>query len=232
MPAPISVIIPTLQAAGQIGPCIAALTEGLGKGLIRELILADGGSRDGIADLADMLGAKLVTSPPGRGGQLRAGIAQARGAWLLVLHADTVPEPGWSAAVAEHLHHHPQMAGYFRLRFDAAGLAPRLVAGWANLRARLIGLPYGDQGLLIPRALHDAVGGYPDIPLMEDVSLARALRGRLRMLPATAVTSAARYLREGWVRQGLRNWGLLLRYLAGVSPARLAAAYDRPRTNG
>lgn len=124
-----------------------------------------------------------------------------------------------------HIAGHRDKAGYFRLAFRATGLAPAVVARWANLRAAALGLPYGDQGLLISRDLLARIGGIPDLPLMEDVALARALRGRLRALPATARTSAARYERDGWLRRSLTNGGTLLRYLTGTPPERLVARY-------
>ncbi|HSF96811.1 MAG TPA: TIGR04283 family arsenosugar biosynthesis glycosyltransferase [Thermohalobaculum sp.] len=230
MSAPVSVVIPTWQAANSIGPCLAALTEGLMEGLIAELILADGGSDDAIAEIAEAAGARLVVAPRGRGRQLAAGAEAARGAWLLFLHADTVLAPGWAAAVLAHMNRHPDRAGYFALRFDAAGLAPRLVAGWANLRARLFGLPYGDQGLLVSRALYAQSGGYPEIPLMEDVALARRLgRRRLARIGAEVVTSAERYARDGWLRRGWRNLTTLALYFLGMSPERLAERYGRGR---
>jgi hypothetical protein len=225
MRAPVSVVIPTLDAAHRIGPCLAALAEGLGEGLVRELVIADGGSTDAIGAVAQAAGARLVPAPRGRGSQLAAGAAAAGGPWLLFLHADSVPGTGWPAAVRRHMSRHPGRAGYFDLVFDAEGLWPRLFAGWANLRARSFGLPWGDQGLLIPRALYAAAGGYPPVPLMEDVALSRALAGRLVPLGCAIVTSAERYRREGWVRRGLRNQGLLLRYALGVPPERLAARY-------
>jgi GT2 family glycosyltransferase len=283
MRAPVSVIIPTLNAAGELPGCLAALGEGLQEGLIREVVITDGGSTDATPDIAEAAGAVWVgpapsaaglgpgwnRAPPSplggegwgegdmpqagaRGAQLRRGAGAAGGAWLLFLHADTWLAPGWTAAVLHHLAR-SQEAAWFRLAFrtDApggrppwqgeggarsggadearlAGPMPGLVAGWANLRARA-GLPYGDQGLLLPRSIYDAVGGYPELPLMEDVAMARRLRGRLRGLPAVAETSAARYLERGWLRQGGGNLWRLARYLAGADPARLAEAYGRPR---
>jgi rSAM/selenodomain-associated transferase 2 len=224
MAAPVSVIIPTLNAQADLSACLAALVEGLDAGLITELIVSDGGSTDDTAVLAEAWGAEMVTGPASRGGQLRRGCAAARGSWCLVLHADTVLAPGWSAAVAAHLAQ--DRAGYFKLRFDRGG---RFVAGWANLRARLFGLPYGDQGLLIRRDLYDRIGGYRDQPLMEDVAIARALRGQLIAIDAAAVTSAAKYRRQGWLRRGARNLWTLLRYLAGADPHALAKSYNRPR---
>ena len=153
MPAPISVIIPTLNAADGIGPTLGALTEGLGAGLIREVIISDGGSEDAIAGIAEAWGAEFLQGPPGRGGQLRRAAEQATGAWLLVLHADSAPAPGWTEPVLEHISHGVERAGYFDLRFDAGGLAARLVSGWANLRSRVFGLPfYAGWGLTKDRA--------------------------------------------------------------------------------
>lgn len=225
MPAPISIIIPTLNAADTLGGCLGALMEGLDAGLIRELIVVDGGSSDATGAIAQAWGAEVILSEPSRGGQLRVGCKAAKGPWLLVIHADTVLSEGWSAPVKAHLE--TGKAGWFALRFDARGLAPSIVAGWANLRSRF-GLPYGDQALLMPRALYDQIGGYPDQPLMEDVAIARALRGHLVGLDANAVTSARKYRAQGWIKRGARNLWTLGRYLTGTAPEVLAQAYRRP----
>ncbi len=231
MTAPISIVIPTLNAATVLPGTLAPLVAGVAEGIVRELVVSDGGSTDATCEVAEATGAVVVEGPAGRGGQLRRGAAAARGAWLLFLHADTHLSPDWVGAAAAHLSR-PDTAGYFRLAFRADGLAPRVVAGWANLRADMLGLPYGDQGLLISRALYDHVGGYPDIPLMEDVALARALRGRLCRLPATAETSAARYEAEGWVHRGARNLSTVALYFAGRDPAQLVTRYARgPSSN-
>lgn len=222
MPAPISVVIPTLDAARTLPDTVASLMEGLEAGLIRELVVTDGRSTDGTRDLADEIGAVLVEGPDSRGGQLRRGCAVARGDWIFVLHADTQLAPGWTKAVVRHLR--TGHAGWAHLRFDRGG---RIVAGWANFRSRVFGLPYGDQGLLVPRTLYEEVGGYPDQPLMEDVALARALRGRLRPMAVVAVTSGEKFRRQGWLRRGGRNLWTLVRWAAGVDPNRLAESYRR-----
>lgn len=228
MTAPISVIIPTLNSVHNLGPTLAALSAGLHMGLIHEVIVADGGSSDEIAEVADEIGAKLVVSAAGRGGQMAKAAGIAKGEWLLFLHSDSVLSPEWPEAAIAHFS--SGKAGYFRLKFDASGLAPRLVAGWANLRARWFGLPFGDQGLLLPARLYKKSGGFPDIPLMEDVVLARALRGQLRAIPAQITTSATRYQAEGWVRRGAKNMWLLVRFLLGARPEKLAAVYYKDRT--
>lgn len=225
MRAPISVIIPTLNAEDRLGDCLTALLEGLDAGLIRELIVSDGGSRDATCATAQAWGAEVIDGPASRGGQLMRGCAEARGDWLLVLHADTVLAKGWSNVITAHLP--SNQPAWFQLAFDQTGFAAGAVAKWANLRSGLFGLPYGDQGLLVPRTLYNAVGGYRDQPLMEDVTLARALKGRLRGLPVTAVTSAEKYRRQGWLRRGSRNLWTLARYAAGTSPDALARSYRK-----
>lgn len=225
MRAQISVVVPTLNAEAALAGCLGALMEGLEQGLIRELIVSDGGSDDATGAIAEAWGAEVLHGAASRGGQLRRGVAAAKGDWFLVLHSDTVLSAGWSDAVRAHLPD-KETAGWFRLSFDQSGTAASLVAAWANMRSH-IGLPYGDQGLLIHRDLYDVIGGYPEQPLMEDVSIARRLRGRLRSLDAVAVTSAAKYRRQGWLRRGGRNLLTLLRYLSGTSPEVLAQAYRR-----
>lgn len=224
MPAPISIVIPTLNAEKTLPAALAALMEGLQAGLIRELIVTDGGSTDHTLEIADEAGAEIVAGPPSRGGQLANGCAAAKGDWLLVLHADTVLQDGWSKPVSDHLVTGTPAA--FRLAFRASGFAPTWVSGWANLRSRLFGLPYGDQGLLVPSEMYRKAGGFPDQPLMEDVALARSLRG-ITLLPSSAVTSADRYQRVGWLRRGGRNLWTLTRYFLGADPETLARDYRR-----
>ncbi|SOH92310.1 transferase 2, rSAM/selenodomain-associated [Monaibacterium marinum] len=223
MAAPISIVIPTLNAAANLGPSLSALSDGLFEGLVAELIFADGGSTDSTAEVADEVGARLITAPRGRGTQLAAGCAAAHGEWLLILHADTQLCANWTQAVRDHMNTKPDCAGWFRLRFNTSSPAGRLVAGWANLRARWFGLPYGDQGLLVRKSVYRAAGGYDEVPLMEDVALVRRLR--LSPLDAVANTSAERYERDGWLRRGWRNLTTLALYYVGVSPERLAARY-------
>lgn len=202
------------------------MLEGVDRGIVREVVLSDGGSADGLEAVAEELGAEFVRSARGRGIQLAAGANAAQGEWLMFLHADTRLAAGWSTAVMSHIESWPDSAGFFRLRFDASGAWPTVVAAWANFRSRRLGLPYGDQGLLISRNTYDAVGGYSEIPLMEDVEIARQLKGRLRPLECDAVTRADRYLRDGWLRRGSRNLATLARYLAGTPAKRLLDSYE------
>lgn len=229
MRAPLSVVIPTLNVAALLPQTAEALLTGVTEGMIGELIVSDGGSDDGTLEVARALGAVIVEGPAGRGGQIARGVALARGEWVMILHADTHLGPYWVESVVRHMAGHPGEAGYFRLAFRARGMAPALVAFGANLRSKVLGLPYGDQGLLVQCAVLKDVGGVPEVPLMEDVALARALKGRLRMLEAVAETSAARYKADGWTRRILRNVWTLLRYCAGVRPADLMRGYEGKR---
>ncbi len=224
--APLSIVIPTLNAAEALPATMNALLEGVWEGVVRQVIVSDGGSEDETFRLCEAAGAEWIEGAPGRGGQIARGVSGVQTPWVLILHADTVLEEGWTEAVKAALAH-PDKVHHFQLAFDARGIMPRVVAGWANWRARRFGLPYGDQGMLIHSDLLDAVGGVPALPLMEDVALARALKGRHRQLEVRAVTSAAKFQREGWVRRGARNLTLLARYFAGADPARLAAAYRK-----
>ena len=224
MRAPISVVIPTLNAATALPGCAAALIEGLDAGLIREVVISDGGSSDATLNVAESIGAEVVTGAPSRGGQIRRGCGAAKGDWLLILHADTQLAPGWTTPVAAHLP--TGRPAHFRLAFDATGAGARITAGWANLRSRALKLPFGDQGLLVRADDLRAIGGYPDLPLMEDVAVVRRLGG-LTALPVTARTGFSRYAEEGWLRRGARNLLLQLRYWGGADPSVLAQAYRR-----
>lgn len=224
----ISVIIPTLNAAPVVGRALVSLSPAIIDPILTEVIISDGGSSDDIGEIAEATGARFITGAAGRGRQLAAGAEAARGEWLLFLHADTSLSDDWVEAARLHIGSGPGKAGWFRLAFDAPGFAPKFVAGWANVRSRWLALPYGDQGLLIHRSLYRAAGGFPDIPLMEDVALARALgRRRLSEVGAVARTGADRYAQGGWVRRGARNLLTLTRYFLGASPEALAAAYKK-----
>lgn len=227
MPAPLSIIIPTLNAADGLAATAESLIDGVTEGLTRELIVSDGGSTDETLRVARELGATVIEGTAGRGQQIARGVFAAKAPWMLILHADTRLSPGWTDAVREHMNGDAGKAAYFRLRFDARGLAPAVVARGANLRSRRLGLPYGDQGLLISRRLLKQIGGIPEVALMEDVILADRLKGRLVELDGEAVTSPARYERDGWARRVVRNLWTLGRFRMGASPDALARAYSR-----
>jgi rSAM/selenodomain-associated transferase 2 len=227
MPAPLSIIIPALNAAGDLPLCLESLLPGLEAGLIREVIVVDGGSSDATRAIAGSAGADVVESDAGRGRQLRAGAAAARGEWFLFLHADTALSRDWAERAAAHMGTRPGMAAAFTLKFRSDARAARWLEKRANRRARLMGLPYGDQGLLISRALYREVDGFADVPLMEDVMIVRAIgKKRLVILDAEARTSAAKYERDGWHKRAWNNAWLLTRFLLGAKPEALAKSYS------
>jgi rSAM/selenodomain-associated transferase 2 len=216
----LSVVIPTLNAAAGLAATLSSLAGA------DEVIVADCGSTDDTVAIAARGGVRLIASARGRGTQLAAGAAAATGDWLLFLHADTVLPLGWWEAAAAFAARYPEAAGYFRLRLDDPAPAARRIERLASWRARRLGLPYGDQGLLIPMRLYRALGGYRALPLMEDVDLARRIgRARLHELPLAAVTSASRYRRDGWLRRPLRNLLCLSLWFAGVPPRLIARLY-------
>lgn len=219
----ISVVIPTLNAAASLPACLA----GLRSALVGQVLVADGGSSDDTARVAEAAGAIVLGPlPPSRGGQLSAGCAAAEGAWLMILHADTRLQPDWAAAAGRHMAARPEKAGWFRYALDDPRPVARVWEAGVALRSGL-GLPYGDQGLLISRPLYDRIGGYRDQPLMEDLDLVRRLGPqRLHALKARAVTSAERYRRDGYLRRSARNWRLVAGWLNGADPADLARRYD------
>jgi rSAM/selenodomain-associated transferase 2 len=218
----LSVVIPTLNAAATLGATLAALAEGA-----PEIVVADGGSSDGTVALARGAGCRVVEAPRGRGSQLALGAAAARGDWLLFLHADTRPAPGW-AEMARRFAADPangERAAYFRFTLDDHSPAARRLEVMVAWRCRWLGLPYGDQGLLIAIAFYRALGGFRPLPLMEDVDMVRRIdRRRLVALDHPALTSAARY-RNGYIRRSARNLVCLSLYFAGMAPARIARLY-------
>jgi hypothetical protein len=215
MRAPISVVIPTLNDEQNLPGCLSALIEGLEAGLIRELIVSDGGSTDGTLQIAAETGAQIVTGPASRGGQLQRGCAQAEGDWFLVLHPGSWLSRGWTQQVETAL---ATPAAYWgTLRFRAQGFMPLMTAEWGNLRSKGLSLPYGNQGLLLPGPLYETVGGYADLPEMEDILLARRLRGHLRPLGTEVYADAGAYQAKGWLRTGMSNLLALARYRVGAA---------------
>lgn len=226
-------IIPALNAASGLAAVLEHAAEAERMGLSAGLILADGGSSDATCDIARRAGARIVTGSTGRGAQLAAGAdAAARLArgedWYLFLHADTRLAPGWAGVARAFMEagRNAGQAGYFRFTLDDSSHRARRLERAVSWRSAVLGLPYGDQGLLVRRDAYETLGGYKPWPLFEDVDIVRRLgRRRLAALPARAVTSAEKFQRDGYARRSFKNVFLLTRYFLGESPYRLAKAY-------
>jgi rSAM/selenodomain-associated transferase 2 len=190
----------------------------------------DGGSTDATAAIAARFPqVRLLASPRGRARQMNAGARAARGDVLLFLHADTLLPDGALAAVEAAVGDPGVVAGRFDVRFDNPRPVFRMIAWFMNQRSRWSGISTGDQAIFVRREAFEALGGYPDMPLMEDVELCRRLkrRGRLAALRLRVTTSARKWEREGAVRTILLMWTLRLLYMAGVPPSRLHRWYYR-----
>lgn len=221
----LGVVVPALNAAAGLPATLQSLREGVGS-FDMDILVVDGGSTDDTIAIAEANGARVLTSEPGRGTQLAAGAAQVGGDWLLFVHADTVLDPGWAGELAAFVATARDRAAYFRFRLDDETSAARRVERLVAWRCRMLGLPYGDQGLALSRKLYTAFGGYQDIPLMEDVRLVRRLRRhRLVGLETAAVTSARRYREGGYWRRPARNLFCLLLYFLGLPPRAIRVFY-------
>ncbi|HUC63113.1 MAG TPA: TIGR04283 family arsenosugar biosynthesis glycosyltransferase [Alphaproteobacteria bacterium] len=223
----LSIVIPALDAAAVLGATLESLAQGAAR-LPAEILLVDGGSRDATRAIAIAHGARVIAAEANRGAQLAAGAEVGAAPWLLFLHADTLLEPGWEREVdrfiAPPANH--RRAAAFRLAFDDESAAARRLERLAAWRGRALGLPYGDQGLLIARPFYRSLGGYRPLALMEDVELVRRVgRRRLVFFASRAVTSAARYQEGGWLLRPLRNLLCLTLYFLGVPPRLIARLY-------
>lgn len=232
----ISVIIPTLNAEPGLVRTLTALVPAAVEGIVTEVIIADGGSIDLTCQIADDCGADVVISAPGRGKQLACGASRAKSDWLLFLHADTVLEDDWQRAAVQFMRdvesgRQAPAAGVFEFRLDDSGVRPRLLEALVKARCAVFALPYGDQGLLIQRRLFDSIGGFRDMPIMEDVDIVRRLgRRRIANLKAHATTSAERFQKDGYMARMVRNQVCLALYGVGVPVQRIQAFYGRSRS--
>jgi len=218
----LTIIVPVLNEAAGIETVLAALAPLRSRGV--EIIVVDGGSSDDTIQLAQPLASRVLNAPRGRAAQMNAGAAAASGDALLFLHADTrLPEDA-DRLVLDGLRH--RAWGRFDVSFEEGGLL-RLVAAMMNLRSRVTGIATGDQAMFMTRAAFEAAGGFPAIPLMEDVALSARLKrlGTPVCLAARVTTSGRRWHRHGLWRTILLMWQLRLRYFLGADPARLARAY-------
>ena len=222
----LSVIIPALNEAG----CIQSTLERLQPLRLRghEIILVDGGSTDATPELSQALVDKMLLSPPGRGLQMQAGAAIARGSVLWFLHADCSIPVGADTRILEALQRSHAGWGRFDITFMDSHPLLLCVAWFMNQRARLSGIATGDQGIFVLRTLYEQVGSFPSIPLMEDIRFSRSLKrhGRPCRITQSLVTSPRRWHAHGILRTIVTMWGLRLGYFAGISPERLAKFYS------
>ncbi len=218
----ISVVIPTLNEAVRLAATLANVRTTLPAA---EIIVADGGSTDGTPHLAAGNLTRVFSCARGRGVQLAAGAAQARGEVLLFLHADTHLPADAATHVAAYFARPEVLLGTFRLAFDEGGRFLRACA-WLT-RFDSVFTRFGDQGIVVRRSFYDELGGFPSWPLFEDVELLRRARRVTRVwsFPAEVTTSARRFRRHGVWRQQFRNATMLVRFLAGEPPERLAQEY-------
>ena len=220
-----SVVIPTLNEAGQITKTI----ESASAGQPHEIIIVDGGSTDDTVQRVRKAGVTVIVSAPGRARQMNAGAARATGNILLFLHADTVLPDNWPRFVTETLSRPGIVAGSFALRITEKFFGRHLVEGATNLRSRWFQNPYGDQALFLRRAPFEELGGFADLPIMEDYELNQRLRkrGRIAASSAAAITSGRRWKKLGVVRTTLINKMIITGYHFGVCPHKLARFYRR-----
>lgn len=226
MPGSISIIVPALNEAQWIGQTLDSVREPAGEATV-EWIVVDGGSEDETPRIARARGATVVQAARGRASQMNAGARIARGETLLFLHADTRLRRGFAEEVRRTLDLPGVAAGAFSLRIDSGSRWLRWVERVANWRSRTLQLPYGDQGFFLKAARFRSLGGFPELPLMEDLEMARRARrhGRIAISPLWAVTSARRWERIGVVRATLLNQLFLVAYLLGMPPRRMAEWY-------
>ena len=226
----LSVIVPVLDEAATIHDHLEALAPLRARGA--EVIVADGGSRDDTAVQASDGADRMIVAPRGRASQMNAGAAAAAGDILLFLHADTRLPPGADRLIQDALAAGHRAWGRFDVHIEGTHWLLGVVAALMNRRSRLTGIATGDQALFVGREAFRAVGGYPDIPLMEDVVLSRRLKrlSRPACLTARVTTSGRRWQRNGVVRTILKMWRLRLAFFLGADPRALALAYGyQPR---
>ncbi len=221
----ISIIIPTLNEAHNL-PALQPLL-----GIVRECIVVDGGSTDDTSKVARSLGFQVEECAEGRGPQLNLGAACASAPLLLFLHADTQLPPDFPHAVTNCMANPAAMVGAFRLKVEGGGIVMRAIVRGANLRARFLQLPYGDQALFLRKEVFTELGGFPELPIMEDYVFVRKAkkRGKVVTLPQEVTTSGRRWQRLGAIRTTLVNQLVILAYHLGVPAEKLVSFYRTGR---
>lgn len=223
----ISIIIPTLNEAENIKEAI--VTTQLNTNI--EVIIVDGGSKDDTIEIAQSLNVKVISSSPGRAVQMNAGAVAASGEILLFLHADTRLPTGFDEMIRTALQQPRIVAGAFKLRIDASLLSLRWVEWGVNLRSHFCQMPYGDQAIFLTKEVFQQIGGFPELPIMEDFELMHRLKriGRIVIIPTHVLTSARRWLQKGVFKTTLLNQIVIIAYLLGVSPERIRRWYRREK---
>jgi hypothetical protein len=223
----ISVVIPTLNEAANISETVRRAQNARNV----EVIVVDGGSRDDTADIAGRLGALVLAAEASRARQMNVGAAAATGNILLFLHADTRLPEGYDGLVRGALSQPDTAAGAFALGIDSPLPSLRIMEHVANWRSRFLQKPYGDQAIFLAAETYRTIGGYPDLPIMEDFELARRLKkkGRIIVLPASVTTSARRWLHVGVWKTWFVNQATITAYLLGIAPGTIARFYHREK---
>ena len=221
----VSVIVPVLGDTAAAGAFLTSLNR---RDEV-EVVIVDGGQDAQLdAFAARRTDTRVVRTAPGRARQMNAGAAVAATRWLLFLHADSHLPHGWLDAIMQADRRSDVVGGWFRFGLESQAWQARVIARLVAWRVRLFRLPYGDQGIFVRREVFEALGGYREMPLMEDVDFVHRLvrAGRVHEPSLAVITSARRYERDGWFRRTVRNLTLVTLYFAGVSPARLARWYQ------
>ncbi|TKB25503.1 glycosyltransferase [Desulfopila sp. IMCC35006] len=226
----LSIIIPTLNEQNVLGATLARLADTKNC----EVIVVDGGSSDATLALAVQAGCKTLSSPRGRGRQMNLGAEKATAETLLFLHADTLLPENFPELILDAVHRPAVAAGAFSLAIDSPAKSLAVIAYFTNLRSRLLHLPYGDQALFITRKMFSAIGGFPEMEIMEDFVFVKKAqkKGAIIILPECATTSARRWQNLGTVRTTLINQLIVCGHSLGVPPAILSRWYRRMRGVG
>lgn len=221
----ISVIIPVLNEAIAIRSVLLNVAEATNI----EVIIADGGSQDETVAIAQSLRVKVIITTAGRANQMNAGAAVATGTILLFLHADTHLPNSFETLIFSALEDSRTIAGAFELRIDAERRGLRFIEKMVNWRSHLLKMPYGDQAIFIRTTVFQEIGGFSNLPIMEDFELMQRLkrRGRIAILPATVLTSGRRWQKLGVIKTTVINQLIILGYFLGVPPSQLVRWYRR-----
>jgi rSAM/selenodomain-associated transferase 2 len=224
----LSIIIPVFNEATTIVQTLGRLKDDVGV----ELIVVDGGSQDNTVELAKQMGVKVISSPiSGRAQQMNIGAVAARGDILLFLHADTQLPQNYQKIVQLTLAKEKVIAGAFELAIDGQQWSLRLVEKMVNWRSHFLSLPYGDQAIFLDKKVFQDLGGFANLPIMEDFEFVQRLkrRGKIAIVPVAVLTSGRRWQKLGVFKTTLINQLIIVGYYLGISPARLRHFYQNQR---